>query len=358
MLIGLVGLPLAGKTTLFNLLTGSDLPTGPFSGGGVNTGMADVPDRRIDYLSSLYKPRKTVYARIQFKDIPGVQSGAGPGAAGKFLEEVRTADLLVQVVRAFASDEVPHISGTVDPMRDVADFQTELLLADMGVIERRIERIKGGKKPPKTAAVELDVLQRYLAALEAERPVSSVELSEEEAEVMTVYNFLTEKPVILAVNLDEEQLRSGTYPRRDELKAYAGERGFPVVEVSAQVEKEINELLPEDRAEFMADLGLSESGLARLARVAYDYLGLISFFTVGEDEVRAWTIRKGTAARRAAGKVHSDIERGFIRAEVFHYDDLYELGSPAKVKEKGLFRLEGKEYVVKDGDIINFRFNV
>lgn len=358
MLIGLVGLPLVGKTTLFNLLTGQRVATGTFmgAGAGVNIGMAPVPDRRIDFLSALYKPRKTTYAQVQFKDLPGVEPGQG--VAGKFLDEVRAADLLVHVVRAFTSEDVPHVAGSVDPMRDLADFNTELLLADMGAVEKRIERIKGAKKPPKTAAAEIAVLERFLAALEAEQPVSSVSLTGEERELLVGQSFLTEKPLLLAVNLDEDQLRAGDYPRRDELMAYAAERGFPVIEVSAQVEMEISELSPEDRAEFMADLGLSEPGMARLARAAYDYLGLISFFTVGEDEVRAWTIRRGTVARRAAGKVHSDIERGFIRAEVFNFADLEAAGSPAAVRERGLFRLEGKDYVVQDGDIICFRFNV
>lgn len=358
MLIGLVGLPLVGKTTLFNLLTGGHVPTGAFMGAaaGVNIGMAPVPDPRIDFLSDLYHPRKTIYAQVQFKDLPGAEPGKG--VAGKFLDEVRAADLLVHVVRAFEADDVPHAAGDVDPMRDLSDFNTELILADMDAVEKRVERIKGAKKPPKNAAAELAVLDRFLSALEAEQPLSSLELSEEERELLVGQSFLTEKPMLLAVNLDEKQLRAGDYLRRDEVLAYAAGRGFPVIEVCAQVEMEINELPADDRREFMADLGLAESGMARLARAAYGYLGLISFFTVGEDEVRAWTIRRDTAARKAAGKVHSDIERGFIRAEVFNYADIEAAGTAAAVRERGLFRLEGKEYVVQDGDIINFRFNV
>ncbi len=359
MQIGLVGLPLAGKTTFFNLLTGAEHETGFAGTADVHLGSAVVPDSRIDFLSRLYKPRKTIYAQIQFKDIPGVRSDAGAASlAAKLLDEVRGADALVQVVRAFRSDEVSAAAGEPNPFKELSDFSAELLLADMAAIENRINRIRNAKKMPKDAAAQLAVLERLLAALEAEKPVSTVELTEDEQLVMAGQVFLTEKPLILAVNIDEEQLAEGNWPGREQVQAYAAERGIPVIEVCARIEMEIMQLPPEDRAEFMNDLGLAESGVGRLARAAYDRLGLISFFTVGEDEVRAWTIRRGTPAKRAAGKVHSDIERGFIRAEVFHYDDIHELGSVVKVKEKGLFRLEGKDYVVKDGDIINFRFNV
>ena len=362
MQIGLAGLPQTGKTTFFNLLTGASIDVGGFAGGGagIHTGSAVVPDERIDFLSKLYKPRKTIYAQIQFKDIPGIHGGedAKFGVTGKFLDEVRASDALVHVVRAFESDEVPHAAGSVDPHRDLNDFHTELLLADMGLIEKRMERINNSKKITKEAAIELEVLKKYLAALEREQPVSSVEIGENEKEYMMGYSFLTEKPIIIAVNLDEEQIIDGNYPGKEKVLQYAQEHGLPVMEICAQVEMEISRLPAEDMQDFMTDYGLKESGIARLARATYDLLGLLSFFTVGEDEVRAWTIRKGTLARKAAGKVHSDIERGFIRAEVFKYTDLRRLGSPAAVKENGLFRLEGKEYLVSDGDIINFRFNV
>jgi GTP-binding protein YchF len=357
--IGLVGLPLAGKTTFFNLLTGANCETGFTGAGEVHLGSAIVPDARIDFLSGLYKPRKTIYAQIQFKDIPGVRSDEGASnLAVKLLDEVRGADALVQVVRAFNSDEVSSVAGEPNPFRELSDFAAELLLADMGAIENRINRMKNTRKLPKEAPAQLAVLERLLAALENEQPVSSVELTEAEQEIMVGQSFLTEKPLILAVNIDEAQLAAGDYPDRDRVRAFASERGIPVIEICAQTEMEISQLPPEDRADFMADLGLTESGVGRLAQAAYERLGLISFFTVGDDEVRAWTIRRGTIAKKAAGKVHSDIERGFIRAEVFRYDDIFELGSQVKIKEKGLFRLEGKEYVVKDGDIINFRFNV
>ncbi|MDA8097249.1 MAG: redox-regulated ATPase YchF [Clostridia bacterium] len=359
MQIGLVGLPLAGKTTFFNLLTGASCETGFAGTGEVHLGSAVVPDARIDFLSGLYKPRKTIYAQIQFKDIPGVRSDEGAASlAVKLLDEVRGADALVQVVRAFDSDEVSSVAGEPSPYRELSDFAAELLLADMGAIENRIDRIKNARKMPKDAAAQLAVLERLLVALENEQPVSSVELSQAEQAIMAGQSFLTEKPLILAVNIDEDQMAAGDYPDRDKVRAYASERGIPVIEVCARIEMEISQLPAQDRADFITDLGLTESGVGRLAQAAYERLGLISFFTVGEDEVRAWTIRRGTIAKKAAGKVHSDIERGFIRAEVFHYEDLRELGNQVKVKEKGLFRLEGKEYVVKDGDIINFRFNV
>jgi len=362
MQIGLVGLPLVGKTTFFNLLTGADVETAGYMGATneVHTGSAPVPDKRIDFLAGLYRPRRTVYAQVQFKDIPGVQrevSGAGLG--GKFLDEVRGSEVLVHVVRAFEGPGVPHAAGSIDPLRDIDDFNTELMLADLELIEKRMERIKNAKKKvARQAAAEIKILARYREALENERPVSTVKLSDDERQIISGHGFLTEKPVILAVNLDEKQLAAKNYKGRDKVQAYAGERAIPVIEICAKIEMEINQLPREDRAEFLAEMGLQESGIARLARVAYDYLELISFFTAGKDEVKAWTIKKGTTAKKAAGKIHSDIERGFIRAEVFNFSDLYELGSVAKVREKGKFRLEGKDYIVQDGDIINFRFNV
>lgn len=362
MQIGLVGLPLVGKTTFFNLLTGADVETAGYMGAAneVHTGSAPVPDKRIDFLAGVYRPRRTVYAQIQFKDIPGVQREVpGAGLGRKFLDEVRGSEVLVHVVRAFADPGVPHPAGSIDPLRDIDDFNTELMLADLELIEKRMERIKNAKKKvARQAAAEMEILASFQQALENERPVSTVELSDAERQVIAGHSFLTEKPVILAVNVDEEQITVGNYEGRDKVRSYAGKRGIPVIEICAKIEMEINQLPQEDRAEFLADIGLQESGIARLARVAYDYLGLISFFTVGEDEVKAWTIKKGTNAKSAAGKVHSDMERGFIRAEVFHFSDLYELGSVVKVREKGRFRLEGKDYIVQDGDIINFRFNV
>ncbi|HOL16990.1 MAG TPA: redox-regulated ATPase YchF [Bacillota bacterium] len=357
MQIGLVGLPQAGKTTFFNLLTGLGLPTGYNPAAEVHTGSAIVPDKRLDFLSSLYKPRKTVYARITFNDIPGVRMNESGARAAKLLDEVRSADVLVQVVRAF-NGSADSASTPPAPYRDLVDYGTELILADMDALEKRIQRIKSKPKVKKEAQEQLAVLERMLLALEQEQPLSTVRLTPEEQAYLAGQAFLSEKPLIAAINLDEKQLAANDYPQREQIAAYAAQYDIPVIEICAQVEMEIGRLSPEEREEFMADLGLTESGLDRLARTAYERLGLISFFTVGEDEVRAWTIRRGATARQAAGKIHSDMERGFIRAEVFHFDHIYRLGSAAKVREAGLLRLEGKDYIVQDGDILNIRFNI
>lgn len=360
--IGIVGLPMVGKTTIFNLVTNAGVETSGYLTGKTetNVGMAKVPDKRIDYLSDMYKPKKTTYAQIQFSDVPGLVRGSsqGKGVGNRFLDSIRKSDLLVHVVRAFENPGVPHSDGSIDPLRDVETIDMELLLADLDLVEKRIERIKGGKKVKKEAAAELEVLQKLLEALENEVPLHRVELSEKEREMLQNYSFFSEKPVILVVNTDERQFKAGEYPRKQELEALAAEKGIKLIEVCGQLEMEIAQLPEEDRDIFMEDLGITESGIDRLARAAYDQLGLISFFTVGEDEVKAWTIKKGTDARKAAGKIHTDMERGFIRAEVIHFDDLKECGSMAAAREKGLVRLEGKDYVVKDGDILNIRFNV
>ncbi|MEW5784118.1 MAG: redox-regulated ATPase YchF [Bacillota bacterium] len=358
MQIGLVGLPQAGKTTFFNLLTGANCSTDYTGADEVHSGSAVVPDVRIDFLESLYKPRKKTYARIEFKDIPGVRMGESAARATRLLDEARGADALVQVVRAFTSKEVAAMVGAPAPYRDLTDYSAELLLADMDAVEKRLARIKHAPKVKKDAAAQVAVLERLLEALGEERLVSSVQLNESDRQLLAGQNFLSEKPFIAVINLDEAQLATGSCPDRKEILDYTAPKGIPVLEICAQVEMEISRLSPGEQVEFLKDLQLNESGLGRLSRTVYEHLGLVSFFTVGEDEVKAWTVQKGTPARQAAGKVHSDIERGFIRAEIFHYADIAHWGSAARVKEMGLFRLEGKEYLVKDGDIINFRFNV
>lgn len=359
---GLIGLPMVGKTTIFNLVTNAGAETSKFLTGKshTNVSMATVPDKRVDFLSGLYKPHRTVYAQVQFSDVPGLVKGAsqGKGVGNAFLDGIRQVDLLVHVIRAFENPEVIHVDGSINPLRDVETVDLELLLADMEFVEKRIQRIEGGKKIKKENLVELAVMKKLLAQLEQEIPMSRVELDAEEREVLKNYSFFTDKPVILVVNTDEEQFRGGDYPGKEELVKMAERRGLRLIEVCGLMEVEISQLAPDDRGLFMADLGIEELGVERLARAAYDTLGLISFFTVGDDEVKAWTIEKGTDAKRAAGKIHSDIERGFIRAEVAKFSDLEELGSMSKVKENGLVRLEGREYIVQDGDIINFRFNV
>jgi len=358
MKIGLIGLPLTGKTTFFNLLTGGKAETGS---GKVeaNMGTAKVPDQRIDFLSELYNPRKTIYAQIDVIDIAGLvtaQEGQKSGAS-KFLNDVRVCDALVHVLRAFENPSVP-LAEEINPARDLEAVEMELLFADMDLIERRMERIRTGKKITKEDQVELERLEKCYQVLEEGKSMRDVELTEEERNAMKNYAFLTEKPRLAVVNLDEEQFKQKTYPHQEEIRALCKEKNISLLEICAQMEWEISELGEEDKALFMADLGLSELGIEVLARNVYEHLGLISFFTVGEDEVRAWTISQGIIAKEAAGKIHSDIERGFIRAEVVKYKEIRELGTMVKVKEKGLFRLEGKTYVVEDGDIINFRFNV
>jgi GTP-binding protein YchF len=352
MKIGLIGLAASGKTTLFSLLTGS--------GGDAaarmeaHIGMARVPDGRIDFLSAMYKPRKTIYAQIEFTDIPGFAPGSG---GHHFLNAARNVDALVQVVRAFTNPLVPHPADTIDPGRDLDLLHSELLLADLEIIEKRIEKLASGKQK-QTDQGELELLRKCQEILEGEGRLDSLALDNTQAELVSGYAFLTLKPLLIGVNLDEEQWRSNNYPGKEKLEQYSAGQSVPLVKVCAKTEMEISTLPPEERAEFLGDLGITETGIDRLARATYEHLKLISFFTVGEDEVRAWTIDQGTPAKRAAGKIHSDIERGFIRAEVVKYNDLHELGAMAKLKEKGLFRLEGKEYVMQDGDIVNFRFNV
>lgn len=358
---GLIGLPLVGKTTFYNLLTNSTQETSSFFSGKTEShkGIAVIPDSRIDYLSGVYKPRKTIYAQLEVVDLVGLVKGAseGQGVGNAYLSQARNVDSLVHVVRVFHNPDIPHSEGSVDPVRDIETINLELLFSDLDMVEKRIERIEGGKRKTDQTK-ELAILNRILEALHDEKTVHSLDLSPEESAFIRSFALLTEKPMILVVNMDEDQLRAGDYPHKEALRQYANEKSMPLLEICAQTELEISQLDKDDQEEFMRDLGIAESGVSLLARSIYQHLNLISFFTVGEDEVRAWTIEEGTNARSAAGKIHSDLERGFIRAEVFKYSDLRELNSIAKIKEKGLFRLEGKEYIVVDGDIMNIRFNV
>lgn len=354
--IGIVGLCGSGKTTLFNLLIEGRAAAASSAKMEANVGMARVPDPRIDFLSNMYKPKKTTYAQMELIDLPGLVPGGQGGTS--FLTSVRNVDALVQVIRAFDDAKVPHPSGTIDPWRDLNLLHTELLLADLDLVEKRIERLEGGKKKKDAEQEELEVLKRCREILEGEGRLEQLEFTPVQMEFVSGYGFLTQKPMLVEVNLDENQWRAGTYPGQEKLEQFCKEQGIPLLTVCAKTEMEIGQLPPSERDEFLNDLGVTESGIDRLARATYAHLKLISFFTVGEDEVRAWTINKGTNAKRAAGKIHSDIERGFIRAEVVKYQHLHDLGSMVKVKEKGLFQLEGKDYIFEDGDIANFRFNV
>ncbi len=354
MQLGIIGLPLVGKTTVFELLTQSSDKSHNTS--RANLGMARIPDSRIDFLSNLYKPKKTTYAHLEVIDIPGLVPGADK-TARVFLDSVRRSDALLHVVRVFENDAIPALNNEINPVKDIENINYELLLADLDLIEKRIERINANKKKNNFLS-ELTLLERLKEALENEIPLAAVELSSEEQDILITYQFLTTKPMLICLNISEDDLIGKAYQQRGQVLEYAAQKNLPVVEISAGIERELAELEGEEKAIFMQELGIEESGIVKISQSMYHRLGLISFFTVGEDEVKAWTIEEGTVARKGAGKIHSDIERGFIRAEVVEYEDLKSLGSMNAAKEKGLFRLEGKEYVVKDGDIVHFRFNV
>ncbi len=360
---GIVGLPMTGKTTVFNLLTDSEADISDFFSGktSTNKGIANIPDGRIDYLSSVFKPKKTTYAQLEVVDIAGLVRGSssGAGVGNSFVEDIRHVDALIHVVRAFQDEDIPHVDDDINPLRDLETIDLELLFADLDFVEKRIERITTSKKKiTAEQREELEVLRKIAAHLEDEKPFYQLELASEEQTLIQGYTFLTDKPMILVVNVDEEQLMEGTFPGEDQLVNFAQQRGIPLVVLSAKIEAEIAVLEADDQMEFMRDLGIQLPGVVRLAQRMYELLNLISFFTVGEDEVRAWTITRGLNAQKAAGKIHSDLERGFIRAETVGYQDFLDCGSIAATKEKGLWHLEGKTYIVQDGDILNIRFNV
>ncbi len=359
---GIIGLPMVGKTTFFNLLTGAGVETSAFFSGktATNTAHALVPDERVAYLSEMFKPKKTTYAQVEVIDVPGLVRGSsqGQGAGNEFLTAVRNCDILAHIVRAFANDEVIHAEDSINILRDIDIISTELLFADLQMIETRLSRINGGSRKKLEHPLEEQALQKCQALLEEEKPLRLLELTEEEQEALKHITFLTDKPMMIVVNVDESQLAANDYPDKAKVEAYCAEQGYELLTVSARAEEEIEELPAEDREMFLAELHISESGIGRMAKALYSQLGLISFLTAGTDEVKAWTIRKDLPAKQAAGKIHSDIERGFIRAETVAFADLKAAGSMAAAREKGCFRLEGKEYPVKDGDIINFRFNV
>ena len=358
MKVGIIGLSSVGKSALFQLLTGS--PSVPSAGRPEpRLGVARVPDRRLDVLTEMYKPRKRTPASVEYVDVPGVAKGEG--AALVDLPALRGVDALVHVLRAFESNSVPHPEGSIDALRDAGMLELELILADLGAVERRLERLEANIKKANKAddVAERVVFLKLKDALEAERPLRELELPEEDRRRLRSYSFLTEKPMLLAVNLGEGGLRdAASFLASSGLAAFATRPKLALCPVAAPIEAEIAQLPPEDAGAFLLDLGLEEPGLDRVIRTSYALLGLISFLTAGEDECRAWTIRGGTRAQQAAGAIHSDIERGFIRAEVVAFDDLLASGSLPACREKGTLRLEGKEYVVRDGDVINFRFNV
>jgi GTP-binding protein YchF len=355
---GILGLSLAGKSTLFQLLTGT--PAAPPGGRPeARVGIARVPDPRVARLAEIFQPKKRTLATVEYVDVPGVAKGEG--AALVDLPALRGVDALVHVVRAFESESVPHPDGSVDPLRDAKMLELELILADLATVERRLERLEANiKKANKPEDVsERALFQRLKQALEAEKPLRQLELSEEERGRLRGYALLSGKPMLLVANLGEPEIKeAAAWLERSGLQAFASQPGLAVCAVAAPIEAEMAELAPEDAQAFREDLGLAEPGLDRVIRSTYELLGLVSFLTAGEDECRAWTIKRGTRAQLAAGTIHSDIERGFIRAQVVAFADLMAAGSLAACRERGTLRLEGRDYLVQDGDVIEFKFNV
>lgn len=361
----IMGLPNSGKTTVFNALTRASARTGGYGGEGeVNLATVKVPDARLDRLAGIFRPKRVVPADVQYIDVAGLAKGiAEHGLGGQLLGHLAQADALVHVVRAFTDPNVPHPEGTVDPLRDIETINLELAFSDLGIIEKRLTRIQA--TIPKLRGAEREayereaaLLQRLRAALEAGTPLREVELTPDEVKSLRGFGFLTLKPMLILLNLGEDQLGAPGEALLAEARARYARPGVEVDALAGKIEMEIGQLDPEDAAAFMADLGIAESGLDRVIRLSYRLLGLISFLTAGPDECRAWTITRGTTAQEAAGVIHTDLARGFIRALVVHYDDLIACGSLAEARQRGLLRQEGKTYVVQDGDVIEILFNV
>ncbi|MCC5439397.1 redox-regulated ATPase YchF [Clostridium botulinum] len=365
MKLGIVGLPNVGKSTLFNAITkaGAESANYPFCTIEPNVGVVSVPDKRLDVLEKMYNSKKKVPTAIEFYDIAGLVKGAskGEGLGNKFLSHIREVEAIVHVVRCFEDSNIVHVDGSVDPIRDIETISLELIFSDIELMQRRIEKnSKLAKSGNKEAKTEEALMKRIVAHLEEGKPVRTLELEEDEEKLVKSYFLLTSKPVLYAANVSEDDLMSGN-PENEfvkKVKEFAKAENSEVIILCARLEEELSTLEDDEKAEMLSEYGLKESGLDKLVQSSYKLLGLISFLTAGQVEVRAWTIVKGTKAPKAAGKIHTDIEKGFIRAEVISYDKLIECGSEAHAKEKGFFRLEGKEYVMQDGDIVNFRFNV
>ncbi len=356
MKLGIIGLPQSGKTTLFNALSRGAQPTGAVSGKiEVHTGVVDVPDQRVDILSRMFNPKKTIYAKVTYADIAGLDGSAGKsGISGTLLNQLTQMDGFIHVVRCFEDDNVPHPAGSIDPQRDLATMESELVLNDLIAVERKQERLveekkKGGGRDKGQIEREIVLFERLHEALAAEKPLREIEISDEEEKWLSGYGLLSRKPVLVVLNLAEGQAAPAvTFDQKNSM----------LVALQGKLEMDIAQLPPEDAQMFMQEYGIEEPSLNRVISMSYDLLGLQSFFTVGPDEVRAWTVRRGATAPEAAGEIHSDLQKGFIRAEVVSYDDLTTLGGMNEAKAKGKLRLEGKEYIVLDGDILNIRFNL